>query len=70
MSPELRLVIDFCLKHAESSPVRERVSLYRGVAQICAEAKTCASLNALANELEAADRNCREFKFRFVEGGK
>ena len=62
-------VVNFCLDHAEQVPVTRRVSLYRGLAEICADAQESAALNKLADELEAADRRCREFAFRFKQGG-
>lgn len=65
MSKELETVLKFCLKHAQSAPVAERVSLYRGLAEFCGDKKQAAEFCNLAHDLEQAELRCREFAFRF-----
>ena len=69
-SSSLKQVVEFCLDHAEEAPVAKRVALYRGLADICADAQESAYLKTLANELETADHRCQEFAFRFKNGGR
>jgi len=69
MSLELQTVINFCLQYAEDAPVRERVALYRGLAEFCGTPKMSAQLCSLADELEAADRNLRQFALQLEVGG-
>jgi hypothetical protein len=68
MSPELYTVIRFCLDRAESASVSERVSLYRGLAEICGDPKEAAKFRSMAADLETADHRCREFAFQFELG--
>lgn len=65
MSPELKNVIAFCLAHAPSAPVQHRVLLYRGLAEICGDPQNAANFRSLANDLERAESNCRQFAFDF-----
>lgn len=60
----MQIVYDFCLEHAFEVPVSRRVRLYRGLAEFCANTQEAARLHLLADELERADRRCREFKFQ------
>jgi len=71
-SESQHVVMDFCLEHAESSPVRRRVSLYRGLAELCGDLREQKQLMQMADELEHADSLCREFRFNFTkpEGGR
>lgn len=67
MTTELRTIIEFCLEHAESASVQKRISLYRGLAEICGDKADAAKLRSVADELEAADKRCREFAFQVRE---
>lgn len=68
-SRQLQTVVEFCLEHAEAAPVARRAFLYRGLAEFCGDAAEQSTLLQLAADLEAADRRCREFAFRYAEGG-
>ena len=61
MSPALKLVVRFCLEQAEKIPVRKRISLYRGLAQICYIPAVSAQLCHIADALERAERTSRAF---------
>ena len=65
MNKELQTVISFCLEHAENAPSAKRVPLYRGLAKICSDKNLAAKFSTLADDLETADHNCREFRFKF-----
>lgn len=69
-SNPLQEVVSFCLDHADQAPVSRRIVLYRGLAEVCADEQECAMLQSLATELEAADHRCREFAFKFKNGGR
>ncbi len=66
MTPALRVVMKTCLKHAEQAPLGERISLYRGLAEFCANPSESAKLHSLANEFERADVRSREFAFHLL----
>lgn len=70
MTKELETVISFCLQHAESSPVLERVFLYRGLAEFCGNERMAAEFCRMADDLMAAEKRCKEFHFEFKAGGK
>lgn len=59
--------MSFCLEHAESAPVQRRVSLYRGLAEICGDLHEQKILMQMAAELEKADRRHREYVLEFKE---
>jgi hypothetical protein len=63
-SPEMQVVLDTCLTHAEGLPPGRRALLYRGLAEFCGDAQEAADLASIAADLEDADRRCREFAFR------
>lgn len=65
MTKGMDTVVNFCLEHAESAPVSKRVSLYRGLAEICSDKFLTANFNSMADDLEHADSLCREFHFKF-----
>ncbi|HEV2691413.1 MAG TPA: hypothetical protein VG347_00805 [Verrucomicrobiae bacterium] len=60
-----RVVMDFCLEHAESAPVQRRIFLYRGLAEICGDMHEQKQLRQMADDLEKANEHCREFRFNF-----
>jgi hypothetical protein len=64
-SSSQKIVMDFCLEHAEAAPVQRRVSLYRGLAEVCGDLLEQKQLLQMAAELESADQHCREFRFNF-----
>lgn len=68
-SESQKVVIGFCLEHAESAPVHRRVALYRGLAEICGDLHEQKQLLQMANALDDADHRCREFRFTFTNGG-
>ena len=63
-SKEMQTVLDFCLEHAESAPVRRRVSLYRGLAEFCGDEEEGRELLRQAELLEQAEYRFEEFRFR------
>jgi hypothetical protein len=65
--------MEFCLENAEQVPVSRRISLYRGLAEICGDLQEQKELRDMAADLEAAELRCREFRFNFgnnLGGGK
>lgn len=69
-SQSMTLVVESCLAHAESLPIRRRAALYRALAEFCGVPNQSADLRAIASDLETADHRCREFAFRFSVGAK
>ncbi len=69
MSSLYQEVVRFAKEKADEQPVLKRIRLYRGLAVLCGDPETKTELNKLANELDAAERHCREFKFKFGEEG-
>lgn len=55
------------LKVAENLAVRRRIQIYRGVADLCGDPEEQRELRKLASDLEASERLCREFRFRFIQ---
>ena len=66
MSPALRMVIQTCLDRADAAPLRERVRLYRSLAEFCVIRNQAATLRDIADDLEATDFRCREFAFEVL----
>jgi hypothetical protein len=66
MNPHKEL-FEFVLAQAETAPTRKKIRLYRALAELAGEPKLTAELSQLANALEAADKQCREFNFRFFQ---
>ena len=60
---ELMIILEESRSREADLPISRRVLLYRGLAHLCADMREAAQLRALAADLEAADRLCREFKF-------
>lgn len=67
VSESLQTILDFCISKSELEPIRERVKLYRALANICGSPQLAAKLCHHADELEAADKRCREFAFQVRE---
>lgn len=65
-SKEMQAVLDFCLEHAESAPVRRRVSLYRGLAAFCGDESEGREFLRQAELLERAECRFEEFRFRLT----
>lgn len=66
MNPEqLQVIIEEARRNEASLPIRRRVVLYRGLANLCGDLLQNAELQKLANELEQADQRCQQFQFRF-----
>lgn len=66
MNPEqLQVIIEEARRNEASLPIRRRVVLYRGLANICGDLLQNAELQKLAAELEQADQRCQQFQFRF-----
>ena len=65
-SREMQAVLDFCLEHAESAPVRRRVSLYRGLAEFCGDEEDGREFLRQAELLERAEFRFEEFRFRLT----
>jgi hypothetical protein len=61
----IQVVVSVCLEAADTLPASRRVQLYRSLAEICGCPTEASQFKALANDLEAADRRCREFAFQF-----
>lgn len=60
---QLQVIIEEARSREDQLPVARRVSLYRGLAELCGEPHEAARFNVLANELEEADLRCRQFQF-------
>lgn len=69
-SREQQFVLDFCLEQAEQVPVARRISLYRGLAEICGDMQEQRQFKKLAAALEAAEHQHREFRFKISQGGQ
>ncbi|TXH12080.1 MAG: hypothetical protein E6R03_13565 [Hyphomicrobiaceae bacterium] len=63
MKSDLEVTLEFLLRAAEDAPLRTRVSILRTAAEFCGVQQEAANLHQIANDLERADRLCREFKF-------
>lgn len=70
MSDPRTELFEFVLTRAESEPAQRRVKIYRALAEFAGGAELTKKLNELADELEAADRRCREFAFKLTQGGQ
>lgn len=60
---QLQVIIEEARSREDQLPVARRVSLYRGLAELCGEPHEAARFNVLADELEQADLRCRQFQF-------
>lgn len=60
---ELAVVFEEARRNETSLPVPRRILLYRGLANLCGDVLLSAQFHDLADELESADRRCREFRF-------
>lgn len=67
MTREVVQLIKFVLDAAVDQPVRKRMQLYRGLAEIIGEEKEARALLKLANDLEQSEALCREFAFSFSQ---
>jgi propanediol dehydratase small subunit len=56
-------LFDFVLERAADEPVRRRIEIYRALAEYAGSAQDRTQLLAIADELEQAEANCREFTF-------
>ncbi len=69
-SEAMQTILAFCLRRAEQEPVTERVKLYRALAIFCGSSEMAATFCRTADELQAADRRCREVAFQVREGSE
>lgn len=60
---QLQVIIEEARSREDQLPVARRVSLYRGLAELCGEPHEAARFRVLADELEQADLRCRQFQF-------
>lgn len=67
MTPTHLALIAFVLEEAPKAPVNKRIAVYRGLADLCGDVAEAKSLEALADELERAERRCSEFAFQFTQ---
>ena len=63
MKTDLETTLEFLVRASSEAPLRTRVSLLRTAAEWCGVEQEASNLLQLANDLERADRQCREFKF-------
>ncbi len=63
-----QIVFDKFLRFVEAEPIRERIASYRALADIIGTVPESRRLNQLADDMESADRRCREFHFQFTQG--
>lgn len=63
------LLFEAVMESAERRPVAQRAQLYRAAAEFAGSPRGSAEFVALAEELETADRRCREFGFRLTGQG-
>ncbi|HUS37346.1 MAG TPA: hypothetical protein VM680_18510 [Verrucomicrobiae bacterium] len=57
-------LIEFVLEKAADAPVRQRVPVYRALANIMGDTQEATNLRCLADSFESADHLAREFTFR------
>lgn len=60
---QLRVIIEEARSREDQLPVARRVSLYRGLAELCGDPHEAACFRVLASELSEADLRCRQFQF-------
>jgi hypothetical protein len=58
-----QFLLEECRKHALTLPCLDRALFYRGLAEICGSPADQLQLTGMAEEIEAADLRCREFRF-------
>jgi len=63
-SEPFKTIIEFCLEKSHEVDIPKRIKLYRGLAEFCGDMQQGADLFRRADELETAERRCREFRFR------
>lgn len=67
MSRDQIAVINFVLEQAQSAPVRKRISVYRGLADLCGDADEAKTLLSLADNLSMIEDRAQEFAFEFTK---
>lgn len=60
------IIVSFVLEESQQKPVRDRVVLYRALAEICGDNEEAKALVQIANKFSAADLQYREFDFNFA----
>lgn len=60
-------LIRFVLEKAEDAPVRQRIQLYRALADITGDAAETRDLESLASALESAENQSQQFVFQFIQ---
>lgn len=68
MSDARSIVFAAALEASEARPLKQRVEILRALAEFAGSPEAARQLVALANDLEDADRRCREFAFQFQAG--
>lgn len=54
------------MEQAETQPIRKRVEIYRALAAFAGDPADSRDLSRIADELESADKRCREFSFNLA----
>ncbi len=67
MSRSRSIVFSAALEASESRPLHQRIEILRALAEFAGSPDEATPLIALADDLEAADRRCREFAFQFSQ---
>jgi hypothetical protein len=68
MSTEMTDIVEFCLEHAGLVPMARQVSLYRSLAEFCANQSDAALFRRMADEIEAAAHARGQLSFRWKAG--
>ena len=63
-----REIFEFVLAQAETQPVKKKIQLYRALADFAGDRRRADELIMIADQLEAADRQCQEFQFHYTQG--
>jgi len=59
-------LVRFVLESASNEPAARRISIYRGLAEVCGDDWERQGILALAAELEAVEQHYRQFTFNFT----
>lgn len=70
MTSARSIVLSAALEAGESWPTSKRVQLLRAISEFAGTPEASEPFNKLADDLEAADRRCREFAFRIQTGAR
>lgn len=58
-------IVEFVLEQVEDKPSHVRIKMYRALAHICGKEDESTKLNQMADTLESAELQAKQFKFDF-----